>query len=135
MLGYPWVRKQFASRSSLACVRADGAAGGGDLPGSRRWQALWAAWNAGEDGLMPGTFRKLRLSGKFDTPCKRMQRAKLRVARWASAWFGLVRPPELGGPDELEPQAATTMATAIAATAEMGLDVPGRTPRVILAEG
>jgi hypothetical protein len=64
-----------------------------------------------------------------------MHRAKLRVSRWAWAWFGSLRPPGSGEPDELEPQAATTMARAIAATAEERLDVVGRTPKLILAEG
>jgi hypothetical protein len=62
--------------------------------------------------LIPGTFWESRSSGKFDTPCERMQRAKFSMSRWAWAWFGLVRPAELG---ELEPHAAITVAAAIAA--------------------
>jgi hypothetical protein len=68
--------------------------------------------------LIPGTFWKLRSSGKFDTPCERMQRAKFSTSCWAWAWFGLVWPPELDELDELgelEPHAAIAVAAAIAA--------------------
>src|ERR1700739_920147 len=95
MLGYPCTRRQFESRSSFACVCADGAAGGGAFTGSRCRQAVWAVLNAGEDGSIPGTFWKLRSSGKFGTPCERMQRAKFRMSCWAWAWLALVWPPEL----------------------------------------
>ena len=129
MLGYPCARRQFESRSSFACVCADGAAGGGAFTGSRCRQAVWAVLNAGEDGSIPGTFWKLRSSGKFDTPCERMQRAKFSVPCWAWAWFGLVWPPELGELGELEPHAAMTVEAAIAAataTAVRAVGDPGR---------
>src|ERR1700693_5299838 len=106
MLGDACAGRPFVSRSSFACVCADGAAGGGDFTGSRCWQAIWAALNAGEDGLIPGTFWKLRSSGKFAAPRERMQRAKFSVSCWAWAWFGLVWPPDLGELGELEPHEA-----------------------------
>jgi len=86
------------------------------LIGSRRWQDLWALMNAGEDGLIPATAWKSRSSGKRDTPCERMQRAKLIASCWAWARVGLVRPPgvaELDAP--AEPHAAIAAAAAITA--------------------
>ena len=62
-------------------------------------------------------------SGKLDTPCERMQRAKLSPSCWASAWLGsepeLPDEPELLG--ELEPHAAITVAAASAASAVVPL--------------
>jgi hypothetical protein len=83
-------------------------------------QPVWAASNAGEAELIPGT---LTLnpppfgvgSGKFDTPCERMQRAKLSPSCCAWAWVR--RPPEFDGLAESEPQAAIIPAAAIAAVA------------------
>jgi hypothetical protein len=67
--------------------------------------------------LIPGTFWKFRSSGKFDTPCERMQRAKSRVSCWACAWLGLVWPPERDELVELEPHAVIAVAAAIATAA------------------
>lgn len=126
MLGYPCARRQFESRSSFVCVWADGAAAGGAFTGSRCWQAVWAVLNAGEDGLSPGTSWKLRSSGKFDTPCDRMQRVKFSVARRAWSWFGFVRPPELDELSEPEPHAAIAVTTAIVAAVRAGVTHPRR---------
>lgn len=65
--------------------------------------------------MIPGTFWILRSSGKFDTWCERMQRAKVSVSCWAWAWFGLAWPPELDKPGELEPHAVIAIAAAIVA--------------------
>ena len=58
-------------------------------------------------------------SGKLDTPCERMQWAKLSPSCWAWAWLGLEpelpEEPELLG--EFEPHAAITVATASGARA------------------
>ena len=67
--------------------------------------------NAGEDGLMPGTFWKLRSSGKFDTPCERMHRAKFSVSCVAWAWLGSVRPLEVDEAGAPEPHAPMNVAT------------------------
>ena len=67
--------------------------------------------------MIPGTFWKLRSSGKFDTPCERMQRAKFSMSAWAWAWFGLIWPPELDELGELEPHAAIAVAAAMMAAA------------------
>ena len=53
-------------------------------------------------------------SGKFDTPCERMQRANLTASCWN--WACVTRPTELDGLREFEPHAAIT-ATAITARA------------------
>ena len=63
-------------------------------------------------------------SGKLGTPCERMQSANLTAsccACWIWAWVGW--PPELDELDELEPQAAITVAAAIAAAAIGRLEV------------
>lgn len=99
---------------------------GGAFTGSRCWQAVWAVLNAGEDGLSPGTSWKLRSSGKFDTPCDRMQRVKFSVARRAWSWFGFVRPPELDELSEPEPHAAIAVTTAIVAAVRAGVTHPRR---------
>jgi hypothetical protein len=85
MVGYPCRRKQPDSRSNVAKVWVDGVAGGVVLVGSRCRHAVWAVSKAAEDGLIPGTFWKLRSSGKFDNPCERIQRAKFSPACWAWA--------------------------------------------------
>ncbi len=79
--------------------------------------------NAGEDELIPGALRlnppPLGVgSGKLDTACERMQRAKLSPSCWAWVWLGLE--PELPAEpelllDELEPHAAITAASAATA--------------------
>jgi hypothetical protein len=76
--------------------------------------------------LIPGTFWKLRSSGKFETPCERMQRAKFSMSCWAWAWLALVWPPELDGLGELEPHAAITVATAIASAVRVSPAQPSR---------
>jgi hypothetical protein len=113
---------QTAQWSRRAYAFADGGSDGGRFTGSKSLQAACAAAKAGEDELIPGTLRLKPVrpevgSGKLDTPCERMQRAKLSPSRCASAGVGFERAPaaELELRGELEPHAASTAPARIAA--------------------
>jgi hypothetical protein len=71
---------------------ADGGLDGACFTGSRFRHAVSAVRNAGDDALIPGTPLKLIPpvalgSGKFGTPCERMQRAKLSPSCAAALWL------------------------------------------------
>jgi hypothetical protein len=135
----PRARMHPAQWSSRAYACADGGADGGRFTGSKCWQAVCAASNAGEAELIPGT---LTLnpppfgvgSGKFDTPCERMQRAKLSPSCCAWAWLGLE--PELAGEPELlgelEPHAAITALARTTATTGRNLGATQDTAQLLL---
>jgi hypothetical protein len=118
----------FAQCSSRAYACADGGSDGTRFTGISSRQAVWAALNAGADELIPGALMlnppPLGVgSGKLDTPCERMQRAKLSPSCRAWAWLELEpelpeEPEPLG---EFEPHAAITAAAAIAASAAVPL--------------
>jgi hypothetical protein len=71
----------FDQCSSRAYACGDAGSDGTCFTGSKGLQAVSAAMNAGDDELIPGALRvnpPLELgSGKLETPCERMQRAKL----------------------------------------------------------
>ncbi len=67
--------------SICASIAADGCPDPGGPPGRSLPHAVWAVWNAGDAGLTPELLLRLMLtlppevlgSGKFGTPCERMQ--------------------------------------------------------------
>jgi hypothetical protein len=71
------------SSCALACAAAAGELA--PAPGRMCWQAFWADWNAGALPVAPLIWIRVPPpevlgSGKFDTPCARMQ------FEYASAW-------------------------------------------------
>ena len=77
----PCARMHCDTWSILAIACGDGDPGPVPPPGSRCLHDLWADWNAGDCGLTPELLPiDNRMappeeigSGKFDTPCARMQ--------------------------------------------------------------
>ena len=128
-MGNPWLRRQRANASSAAICAGVRAVlwFGGPPPGSRCWQADAPDLNAGDWSLKAVLNSRGEVvgSGKFGTPCERMQSEKLTAS--CCAWAVVGWPSVVDELGELEPQAAIAVATAIAATTagrhELSLDM------------
>ena len=115
------MHSEMASICCLACSEG-GPCAPGPPPGSSLAHCDWAALNAGENGLMP----ELELmwipppelgSGKFGTPCERMQLANASPEPPASdAGFGLLDDPQAA-------MARTQLRAASAIVRRLGIDV------------
>jgi hypothetical protein len=93
---------------------------------------VYADLNAGDCVVNAFLNRRVPGSGKFATPCERMQWENLIMSccpGWSWTWVGW--PPELEELGEFEPQAAITAAAAIAATATGKRGVGLNTPQVV----
>ena len=78
----PWARMHRDMSSNLSLSASDAWPPSEPGPGSKLLHALWADWNAGDSGLIPEPTGILTPppppgSGKFGTPCERMQSANL----------------------------------------------------------
>jgi hypothetical protein len=119
----PCLRMHSASLS-ISSLRLSDPTLGGPPPGSSFEHAFWADWNAGDWGLIP----ELELiwipppepgSGKFGTPCERMQSANLIPAD-----SPLEPDPLFGLPEDPHALSATAQLTAASATARVGGPMP-----------
>ena len=119
-----------ASSSILTLSASDAGAGPPPGPGSRVEHLFWADWNAGACGLIPApiwTPPPGPGSGKFGTPCERMQSAYLMPA---DSLLELEVP--LGVPDDPHP-ASTIVQLAAATRSAVSLRTPLGTPGFLLA--
>jgi hypothetical protein len=145
--GTPCARMHLAHVRAWAIAAADDDREGANAPGNRFWHADWAALNAGESGLTPGmSLRTTRVwgpetcawkgpealgSGKFGTPCDRMQRENgtplvARPGVLLLVVLGLPEPPQAAITST--PETTRTAIGRRRRTPFDGTGIPGRLP-------